>query len=268
MADDARFYNTQYAAFSTGVQAKIRRDAFDPDIGQNGWLSADEHREMFAWLNLGASSRVLDIACGSGGPSLFMATVTGCTVTGVDVNENGLQAAREMAQEKGLAERATFRLVDASKPLPFEDGSLDAIICIDAINHLADRGAVLADWFRVLAPGGRVVVTNPIVVTGILTNQEIAARSAIGFFLYTPMGTDERLLREAGYRVVDVRDSTERVWKNAFAIRDARERYRDEVVAEEGAETFADKQTFWDLAGRLAHEGRLSRFTYLAEKPN
>ena len=39
--------------------------------------------------------------------------------------------------EAGVSDRATFELADAAAPLPFEDGSFDALLCIDAINHLA-----------------------------------------------------------------------------------------------------------------------------------
>jgi SAM-dependent methyltransferase len=260
-----RYYDTQYAAFSSGVQARIRRAAFAEDIGQNGWLSADEHRRHFEWLRAGPRSHVLDIACGSGGPALFMAQTTGCRVTGVDVNEAGIAAARDMAAAHRLGDRATFAQADGGSSLGLADGSFDGLVCIDAINHLADRPAVLARWRRMLKPNGRLVFTDPIVVTGILTSEEIAIRASIGFFLFTPPGDDLRLLNEAGYSIVHAEDTTARVDANAFAFHAARERYRDELIAEEGADVFAAKQRFFAVAGTLARERRLSRFTYVAE---
>ncbi len=261
----ARYYDTQYAAFTSGVQAKIRKAAFDEDIGQNGWLSADEHRRHFEWLRAGPGSHVLDIACGSGGPALFMAETTGCRVTGVDINEAGIAAARDMAAAHGLGDRATFVQADGGSSLGFADASFDGLVCIDAINHLADRPAVLAKWRRVLKPKGRLVFTDPIVVTGILTSEEIAIRTSIGFFLFAPPGEDVRLLKEAGYSIVHAEDSTARVEANAFAFHAARERYRDELIAEEGEDVFAAKQRFFAVAGTLARERRLSRFTVVAE---
>jgi hypothetical protein len=58
-------------------------------------------------------------------------------------------------------------------------------------------------------PGGRALFTDPCVVTGQLTNEELRVRSSIGFFLFTPLGHNERLLAEAGFVVREVRDVTE-----------------------------------------------------------
>ena len=57
--------------------------------------------------------------------------------------------------------------VDASRPLPFGDGSFDAVISNDAMCHMADRPAVLREWYRVLKPGGRALFTDAMVVTGV-----------------------------------------------------------------------------------------------------
>jgi ubiquinone/menaquinone biosynthesis C-methylase UbiE len=62
--------------------------------------------------------------------------------------------------------RVSFQLVDAGQRLPFPDASFDALFCDDAINHLPDRARLFADWHRVLKPGGRLLFTDPVVVTG------------------------------------------------------------------------------------------------------
>jgi ubiquinone/menaquinone biosynthesis C-methylase UbiE len=263
-----RFYDSQYLGFETGVQAAIRRAALDEDIGQNGWLSAGEYRDLWQRLDVTAGTRVLDVACGSGGPAIFMADSTGCTVMGIDLNEVGLEAAREAARARGLEQRARFLHADASEPLPFADASFDAIVCIDAINHLRDRGAVLREWERVLAPDGRLAFTDPTVITGPVSNEEIATRASIGFFVFTAVGDDERLLRSTGFEVLQVADTTERVETNAFAMLEARRRLREDATAEEGADVFEAKQRFYRVAGTLARERRLSRFTLIAAKPN
>jgi ubiquinone/menaquinone biosynthesis C-methylase UbiE len=263
-----RFYDSQYESFETGVQAAIRRAALDEDIGQNGWLSAGEYRDLWQWLRVTAETRVLDVACGSGGPAVFMAESTGCTVTGIDVNEAGLEAAQEAARARGLEQRASFLRADANEPLPFADASFGAIVCVDAINHAHDRGMVLREWERVLVPGGRLAFTDPTVITGPVSNEEIAIRASIGYFVFTAVGDDERLLRSAGFDVLHVADTTERVEANAFAMLEARQRLREDASAEEGADVFEAKQHFYRVAGTLARERRLSRFTLIASKPS
>jgi sterol 24-C-methyltransferase len=151
-------YGKQYGNFATQLYEKIRSATYGEQIGQNGWLTVPEHDRFIEWLGVdgrGGPFRVLDVACGSGGPTLRIAEKTGCSVDGVDIHDQAIERAREAAAGRGLANRARFQRVDASGGLPFNDETFDAVICIDAINHLPDRVAVLREWYRVLKPGAR-----------------------------------------------------------------------------------------------------------------
>ena len=152
---------------------------------------------------------MLEIGCGSGGPALHITRSTGCEIVGVDLHEDGVANATRMAHEAGLDARASFLRADASEQLPFESGLFDALLCVDAVNHLRGRPRVFGEWVRLLAPSGRVLFTDPITVTGPLGSDEIAVRASIAYFLFVPPGEDERLLREAGLRVLAVEDATE-----------------------------------------------------------
>ncbi len=261
-----RHYDAQYAGFASDLYAAIRAEAFGEDIGQNGWLTADEHDLFIAWLGVGPGHTVLDVACGSGRTTLRIARITGCDVRGVDIHADAVSAARAAAADAGLHDRAEFLLADGSRRLPFDDGTLEGLICIDALNHLADRPAVFAEWARIVKPGGRVVFTDPITVTGALTNEDIAIRASIGFFLFVPEGLDARLLREAGFDVTDGVDRTANMARSASAWRDARARHEDDLRRIEGDATFEGQQTFLDVAARLAAERRLSRFAFRATR--
>jgi len=61
-------YSAQYGQFAAGVHEQVRRAAFGEDVGQNSWLTVDELERFAGWLELGPSSRLLDVGCGSGGP--------------------------------------------------------------------------------------------------------------------------------------------------------------------------------------------------------
>jgi len=197
-----------------------------------------------------------------------MALETGALCVGVDINTQGIEAAERRAQEQGLSSQVSFRVADAARRLPFPDESFDAVFCNDSINHFPGRLEVLRDWHRVLRPGGRLLFTDPIVVTGQLTNEEIRARSSIGFFLFTPVGCNERLLAESGFLVREVRDVTEAVATVSSKWRGAREERRAALVELEGEQAFAGLQRFLDAVHTLASERRLSRTMYLASRPS
>ena len=259
-------YGSQYGHFRSDLLAAVRREAFGEDYGQNGWQTIDELERFVEGLALARGSRLLDVACGSGGPALRIAATTGASVVGIDLHEDGISTAQATAADRGLDSVATFRQADASRPLPFDAASFDAVLCVDAINHLPDRAGVLAEWHRVLKPGGRLLYTDPIVVTGWLSDEEMRIRSSIGFFLFFPLGENERLLGEAGFEVLSVEDRTENMASMAGRWHAARQRRAAELRKIEGDRAFEGQQTFFETASRLAGERRLSRYLFLGRK--
>jgi ubiquinone/menaquinone biosynthesis C-methylase UbiE len=260
-------YDANYGNFQADLYAEIRREAFGEDIGQSSWQTADEQDRFLSRLELEAGKKLLDIGCGSGGPALRIAEKTGCSVAGVDVHEQAILTARALATQRGLQPRAEFQVGDAAGNLPFPEGQFDAITCIDAINHLPDRPRVLAEWKRVLRPGGRMLFTDPTTVTGPLTAEEIAVRSSIGFFLFVPAGYDSRLLAECRLKLLLCEDVTQNMATLAEKRRAARAARNQPLREIEGDQTYENQQQFFAVAARLAKERRLSRFLYVAEKP-
>jgi len=262
----AEHYSAHYRDFAAEVYGAVRREAFGVDIGQNSWLTANELERFGAWLDLRAGARLLDVACGSGGPALHLARLTGCDVVGVELYEEAVEAGNRAAREARLDKQATFVQADGAEVLPFKSGSFDAVLCIDAINHLPDRPKVLSDWARLLKPAGRLLFTDPVVVTGMVSADEIAVRASIGFFLFLPLGENERLLAEAGVGVVNVEDSTAHLADVARRRHDARAAHGNELIIVEGDDAFAGRQRFFDLVATLAKERRLSRLVYTAQR--
>ena len=262
----AGHYNANYGNFQTDLYAQIRREAFGEDIGQNSWLTSDEQDRFLEWLDLSLGKTLLDVACGAGGPALRITATTGCSVVGIDVHEQAVTTASSLAAQRGLAERAEFRPTDAAGLLPFSDASFDAITCIDAINHLPDRPRVIAEWARLLRASGRLLFTDPITVTGELTNAEIAVRSSAGFYLFVPHGYDERVIAQCGLRLLACEDLSTNMAKIAEARRASRASRSTALREIESRQAFDDQQEFLAVAARVAREGRLSRFLYVSEQ--
>src|SRR5262245_23564402 len=105
--ETVKHYDANYNRFSTDLYAEVRREAFGEDIGQNSWLTADEHDLFIEWLKLTGQSRVLDVACGSGRTTLRIAQRTGCSVHGIDIHAAAIAEAQSSAQQVDLTSRAT-----------------------------------------------------------------------------------------------------------------------------------------------------------------
>jgi 2-polyprenyl-3-methyl-5-hydroxy-6-metoxy-1,4-benzoquinol methylase len=259
-------YDANYGNFKTELYAQVRRDAYGEDIGQNSWHTVEEQNKFLSWLELGPDKRLLDVACGAGGPALRIAAATGCSIVGVDIHEHAIAAACSLAAERGLSPNAEFRVVNASGQLLFPDADFDAITCIDAINHLTDRPRFVAEWVRLLKPNGRLLFTDPITLTGPLTNLEMTVRSSAGMYVVVPPGYDEKVLEQAGLQVLVAEDVTENMAVVADRRRAARASRAAELAKIEGEKAYQGQQEFLTMAACLAKERRLSRFVYVAKK--
>src|SRR5947209_638695 len=74
---------------------------------------------------------VLDVGCGIGGPSRFLAKEFGCRVTGLDLTTEFIEVANMLARRTGLTGKVTYRKGDALE-LPFADASFDLVWCQNA----------------------------------------------------------------------------------------------------------------------------------------
>jgi SAM-dependent methyltransferase len=157
-------------------------------------------RRRFLLSEVGRGDRALDLGCGAGTFAAMLAAA-GAVVTGVEVAEAALSRARAAHPE------LDFRLVPLDGPLPFDDGEFDLIWASEVIEHVADTERWLQEVARVLAPGGRLLVTTP--------NHPRAALAARGIEHYSePFGDHLHLytrgslataLTDLGFQQVEVR---------------------------------------------------------------
>ncbi len=258
-------YDNAYLGSEQALYRQIRADTYDIDLGQTGWMTAEEFRGFLPLLNLEPASRVLEVGCGAGGCALYLSQLTHAQVTGIDVNESAIEQGRNSAQLMPEA-RVCFERIDANQRLPFGDASFDAVFSNDAMCHIPDRGGALKEWFRVLKPNGRMLFTDAMIITGAITSYQLSTRSSIGLYLFLPPGENERLMREAGFDLISSADLT----SNAAAVskrwHDARASRRDDLVRIEGEPTFEGLQRFLDCVHAVSETHVLSRFVYAGRK--
>lgn|SRR5262245_707957 len=262
------FYTSQYRRFSSELAAEIRREVYGKDIGQQGWRTIAEQDEIADLLHLGKDSHVLDVACGSGLPSLALVKQTGCLLTGLDIDADGIAHANAEASARGLTNRASFVLFDGNARLPFGDSTFDAVICIDAIAHFKDRFGTLIEWARVLRQGGHLMFTDGAVITGAISKSDLDIRTISGFVMLVPPGLNQAAIEAAGLSLLRSEDRSDATATIATRWREARRRHATELEQLEGSDRFARLQRYYETVAELAASRKLSRFLYLAEKPS
>jgi SAM-dependent methyltransferase len=109
--------------------------------------------------NVASGARVLEVGCGPGHLSIRMARQLGLEVTGLDLDPDMIEIARENADDMAdeSQRRPTFLQGDVAA-LPFPDGSFDLVVSTMSMHHWADPRAGLAEIGRVLRPGGRALM--------------------------------------------------------------------------------------------------------------
>lgn len=265
MSNQVDLYNSTYGNFEQRVLAEIRQESYGEDIGQNSWITTDEYDTFYSWLNLSAGDHVLEIASGSGGPALYLAKKFKCHITGLDINEEGIKTANQSAVNANIT-NATFQLANADERLPFNDETFDAVICMDSMNHFRDRLSYFREWHRVLKTGRRALFTDPVVITGPVSNEELAARSNIGFFLFVPLEFTEKFIREAGFKLIRREDVTANIELTSGRWHASRQKHHEDLIQIEGGERFEGLQKFLAMVHTLTGERRLSRYVFVAEK--
>lgn len=103
-----------------------------------------------------AGKRVLDFGCGSGYGSAKIAEVA-VTVDAVDVAEDAITH----ASERFLRQNLKFTCIDPLASLPFSDASFDTVLSFQVFEHVANVDHYLCEIYRVLRPGGVLVLVTP-----------------------------------------------------------------------------------------------------------
>lgn len=140
------------AFYESDVARVLLGDVFHP-----GGLILTQH--LGDVLQLGPDDQVLDVACGQGASAVHLADNFGCSVTGLDYGHENVITAERHAAENGVASLTSFQRGDAEQ-LPFDDGVFDVVISECSFCTMPRKAAAAAEMDRVLAPRGRLGLTD------------------------------------------------------------------------------------------------------------
>ena len=97
---------------------------------------------------------VLEVGCGIGGASRYLAREMGCRVTAIDLTQECVNVAREFTRRCGMEDAIEFRQADATK-MPFGEAMFDHVWSHNVTMNIRDKENLATEIARVLKPGGR-----------------------------------------------------------------------------------------------------------------
>jgi SAM-dependent methyltransferase len=147
------FLSRAVAHYGPAFLEHVRTKGFSSSWFLSNWAAVTEIINRH-----GLGPRVLDLGCGPGWTSLFLAG-RGFQVTAGDVAPDMLDVARQNAERLGLD--VDFRKIDMQRPLPRPDTPYDLVLILDALHHMPDERIVLRNCLDVLRPGGSILLVEP-----------------------------------------------------------------------------------------------------------
>ncbi len=148
---------------------------------------------------------ILDIGCGIGGPSRYLAETRGCRVTGVDLTPSFVETATALARRVGLADRVQYRKASALS-LPFGAGAFEGAWMLHVGMNIEDKARLFREIRRVVAPGGQLAVFDVMRVgDGELAFPLPWATGSQTSFVETPQAY-RTALEAAGFEVTEERN--------------------------------------------------------------
>jgi ubiquinone/menaquinone biosynthesis C-methylase UbiE len=163
--------------------------------------------ELAKLAGVTADMSVLDVGSGVGGPARFLAATYRCQVTGVDLSEPFVDAARYLTGRTGQAGQVSFQ-VGSALDLPFDNALFNVVLLQHVAMNIADRARLYCELRRVLKPGGRFATFDVVLAGGEPHYPVPWARTHETSFLLTPAATREAI-DAAGFRALEWRDDTE-----------------------------------------------------------
>jgi sarcosine/dimethylglycine N-methyltransferase len=163
--------------------------------------------ELAKLVGITADMSVLDAGSGVGGPVCFLAATYGCRVTGVDLSEPFVDAARYLTERTGQSGQVSFETASVLE-LPFDDGHFDVAFLEHVAMNISDRARLYREIRRVLKSGGKFATFDVVLNRGDLHYPVPWARTPTTSFLLIAAATRE-MIEPAGFRTLAWQDDTE-----------------------------------------------------------
>lgn len=168
--------------------------------------------KLAEYANIRESDIVLDAGYGVGGSGIWLAKNIGCSSIGIGIVPRQIRRAIRNADRRGISDKVSFMVSDFTDT-SFEDASFSIFWSVESVVHAQSKQDVLNEAFRILKPGGRLVIAEYLLKPGSLTKHEKGLlQEWLGGWAMPGINTQEeyrRMLKKAGFGAVKIEDWTE-----------------------------------------------------------
>ncbi|HTO11451.1 MAG TPA: methyltransferase domain-containing protein [Candidatus Binatia bacterium] len=229
-------------------------DLFEFDQDHYGGLAAVDALARLAGVT--ASTRVLDLCAGLGGPARFLASRRSCQVVALELSAGRAAGAARLTRLVGLQDRVRVVRGDATS-LPLRSARFDACLSQEAFLHVEDKAAVLREAHRVLAPGGRLAFTDWVARPKLGDGERRRLREWMAAVTLQTLDTYRALLGAAGFGSVTVEDLADE-WRAVLRGRlEMFRAMRADTVARLGEARYRDYDQLYAFFVGLIEAGKL-----------
>jgi len=203
-------------------------DLFPYDQDHYGGLEAVDALADSAAI--GPGKQVADFCAGLAGPARYLAHGYGATVTCIELNPRRAPGAADLTRRVGLDRQVRIVRGDVTRT-PLADDTMDAVISQEALLHVPDKRAALAEAYRVLKKGGRLAFTDWIAHRRLDANDSESMWRGIAAQTIQSFDSYDRMLRDVGFRITSKKDLTAewgRILEQRFAMY---RKLREETIA-------------------------------------
>jgi tocopherol O-methyltransferase len=208
---DYKLYN---ASFSDSISMHF--GIWDKTTRNHHEALLNENRVLADIAKITKDDYVIDLGCGYGTSSIWLASHIGCHVAGITISEKQVETAKQMARKNGVEHLTDFRVMDFSN-ITFPDNAFNVVLAIESLCHSSDKPNLLKEIYRILKPHGRFVDADGYFKKNknLLSprEQEIARACCEG--VHVPMLPErdefENWIKEAGFSNLTWSDKTESI---------------------------------------------------------
>jgi len=238
---------------------QARQAAYPPGeyVGQESFMGAGEIRRLADRARIGPGVSVLDLCCGVAGPGRLIVAERRCRYLGLDYSTSAVEIARQLAAD------LPCRFEQAHVP-PLPDGRFEVVLLLETMLAFPDKGALLSEVARVLAPSGRFACTveegRP------LTSTEQAQMPDADTVWLIELGDMTSLLDEVGLTVTWQRQCTESHRATAAALLQSFRTHSVEIAQHIGTQALDELIAAHQLWSDWLGSGRVRKFALVAER--